>query len=202
MTFFRIIIPLFAVFVLLACSAGKEQVEVDTPVVRVDTIAPPVLDTRVFKYNERYFVRGALLAKATNIDDPVQALRVIQLVRGAHDALIISSFEKEYDVPTETWLGIEFKTMRPGSYSLQQAEALQFYRFYLGDVRERFDGEKATGTLIIEEMTDEAIIGHINAEIKGVLKSFEDDPRPGTREFSGSFRVNRVDIEDTMIGGR
>jgi hypothetical protein len=198
----HIIVPLFVLAVLAACSGSEEQVRADVPIIRVDTIAAPAVDTRVFKYNERYYVRGALLAKATNVDDPVQALRVIQLVRGAHEALIISSFENDGPVPTETWLGLEFKTLAPGTYSLDKAEALQFYRFYLGDKRNRFDGEKASGTVTIDELTDQAVIGSINAEISGVTKSFDAAPQPGNVRFSGSFRIGRVNIEDTMIGGR
>jgi hypothetical protein len=198
----HIIVPLFVLAVLAACSGSEEQVKADVPIIRVDTIAAPAVDTRVFKYNERYYVRGALLAKATNVDDPVQALRVIQLVRGAHEALVISSFENDGPIPTETWFGLEFKTLAPGTYSLDKAEALQFYRFYLGEQRNRFDGDKATGTITIEELTDQAVIGSINAEISGVTKSFEAPPQTGSMRFTGSFRIGRVNIEDTMIGGR
>ncbi len=193
---------LLVVLVAAGCSGSDEQVKADVPVIRIDTIAAPVVDTRVFKYNERYFVRGALLAKATNVDDPVQALRVIQLVKGANDALVISSFDNDGPAPTETWLGIEFQSLRVGTLSLEQANALQFYRFYLGDDRKRFDGVKATGTLTIDEITDQAIIGSIKAEIEGVMKSFESSPMPAKESFVGSFRIGRVNIEDTMIGGR
>ncbi len=200
----RYTLPLIVVvaIALAACSGAEEQVAVQQPVVEPTPVKEPVVDTRVFKYTERYAVRGALLAKATNVDDPVQALRVIQLVRGAHDALVISAFDKEGDTPTETWFGIEFPALKPGRYDLEQASAMQFYRFHLGDVRKRFDGSRARGTLVIEEFGDDAVIGSIEATIEGEMKSFDTPTETARVAFSGSFRIGRVNIEDTMIKGR
>ncbi len=202
MNILRLAFPLLCLLVVVACSGTEEQVKTDVPIIRVDTVAAPQIDTRVFKYNERYFVRGALLAKATNFDDPVQALRVVQLVQGAHDALVISSFDKDGETPTETWVGIEFDHIEPGTYSIETATAFQFYRFYLGDVRKRFDGINATGSLTVTELTNDAIIGVISLKVEGVIKSFESNPEPANLGFDGSFRIGRVALEDTMMKGR
>jgi len=198
-------IPLFLMvlsLLFIACSGSEKQVMEEVPIVKEETVAPPRIDTRMFKYNERYFVRGALLAAPTNIDDPVQALRVIQLRQGAHDALIISAFDREDQTPTETWFGIEYPKVQEGRYDLAEAKAIQFFRFYLGEVRERFEGVEIRGSLTVESFEQGLIIGHIEAEIDGVVRSFEREPEERRITFSGSFGISEAALEDTMILGR
>ena len=191
--------------VFASCSAPKEEIRTEKPEVKNVNITPPV-PVRVFQFEDRYYVKGAAIDKSTNIDDPMQALRVIQIKEGPNEVLVISSFEKAQDnarsVPSETWFGVELPSMAPGVYDLAKAGAISFYRFYLGDKPRRLDGQKFTGTITIEEAKDGVIIGSIMAGISGVSKSFELPTEPFTTDFFGSFKIKEVPLEATIMKSR
>ena len=199
-------LALFLAAALLAsCSAPKEEIRTEKPEVKSVDITPPV-PTRVFQFEDRYYVKGAAIDKSSNIDDPMQALRVIQIKEGPNDVLVISSFEKIQEngkpMPSETWFGVELPSMAPGVYDLAKAGTVSFYRFYLGDKPRRLDGQKFTGTLTIEEAKDGAIIGSLMTTISGVSKSFELPTEPFTTDFFGSFKIKEVPLEATIMKSR
>ena len=195
-------IILFAIL-LAACSGSEEQVRMEIPPPKKEEkkITPPPPE-REFTFNERYYVRNAEIDDPENINDPLQAIRVIQLKEGNSEVLVISSFDKLAQQSMETWFGIEMPSFAPGTYQLTDAERILFYRFYLGDERKRIDGESYEGTIEIEEHQDGSLIGYIDATVNGVTKSFEEDSRPVRVKFSGSFRVQEADLENTMMKTR
>ena len=193
---------IFACILLAACSA-PEEIKTETPTIaKKDSIITPPAAARVYTYNDRYFIPDASIDDATNVDDPLQAIRVIQLKKGANKVLVISSFDKLGETSLETWFGIEMPSFAPGSYKIAEAAQLAFYRFYLGEERKRIDGQKYDGTLTIEEYKDGYISGHIDAKIGGVTKSFEEDSKPVTVTFTGSFRIQEVALENTLMKTR
>jgi hypothetical protein len=195
---FPAVFLLAAVLLLVSCSSPKEEVAVVKPDAP-EKIDLPKTDARVFKFEDRYYVKNAAIDKATNIDDPVQALRVIQLKEGTNDALVISAFDKVNDEAQETWLGVEFPSLAPGTYDLAKAAQIKFYRFYLGDAHKRFDGVSYEGKLTIEEKKDGFIIGYVEATIKGVTKSFDVPSQEMNLKFFGSFRIQEVALDATLI---
>ncbi|MBN1446505.1 MAG: hypothetical protein JXA28_01140 [Bacteroidetes bacterium] len=197
-----IAIVLFAVL-LAACSGSEEQVrmEIPPPKKAEPAITPPSAE-REFTFNERYFIKNASIDDPENIDDALQAIRVIQLKEGRNQVLVISSFDKLAESSLETWFGIEMPSFSPGTYQLKDARQIAFYRFYLGDERKRIDGESFEGTITIEEEKDGYLTGYIDATVNGVTKSFEEESKPVRVTFSGSFRIQEVKLEDTMMKRR
>jgi len=193
---------LFAVL-FSACSGSEEQVrmEIPPPKKAEPAVTPPPAE-REFTFNERYFITNAAIDDPENIDDALQAIRVIQLKKGANQVLVISSFDRLADTSMETWFGIEMPTFAPGTYQLKDAKKLAFYRFYLGDDRKRIDGESFEGTVTIEEEKNGYLIGSLDATIQGMTKSFEEESRPVRVRFMGSFRIQNVNLEDTMMKQR
>jgi len=195
-------IALLAVL-LAACSGTEEQVRMEIPPPKKEEpkITPPPPE-REFTFNERYYVKSAAIDDPENVNNPLQAIRVIQLKEGNNEVLVISSFDKLAQQSMETWFGIEMPSFAPGRYRLADAERILFYRFYLGDERKRIDGESYEGTIEIEEHSDGGLIGYIDATVNGVTKSFEEESKPVRVKFSGSFRVQEVELENTMMKTR
>ena len=75
-----------------------------------------------------YYVKGAVIGDPKDVDDPLQAIRVIQLKPGADEVLVISSFDKQGETSLETWFGIELPSFAPGTYDLADARKISFYR--------------------------------------------------------------------------
>jgi len=196
---------LFSLTLLLfSCSAPKEEIKeviVDKP---TQTTPVPDTDTEVYRYNDRYFVKDASIDLSTNIDDPLQALRVIQLMPGHNQVLVISSFREDEESDagerTETWFGLEMPSFEQGSYRLADASKVMFYQFYLGEKRRRLDGESFDGTITITGEKNGSLTGYIEANIKGKTKSFDSPSEPFRLIFSGSFKVKNVPLEATRIG--
>ncbi|MDH7514380.1 MAG: hypothetical protein QHI48_00695 [Bacteroidota bacterium] len=196
---------LFApLFMVLSCSAPKEEVEP----LKVEPIAEPLKPpepVREFQFEERYLVRHASIDTSTRVEDPLQAVRVVQLKPGANTVLVISSFDKSSNTKraaVETWFAIELPSFEPGTYDLTDAKRLVFHRFFLGEKSERADGESFKGRLIIEGMEGGAIVGSVDATVSGTTKSFELPSRPFTTRFTGSFRIKEVPFEATILKGR
>jgi hypothetical protein len=188
---------------LASCSGTNDEIQTEAPpVAKKDTIITPPPAARVYTFTERYFIPGAEIDAATNVDDPLQAIRVIQLKEGKNNVLVISSFDKLGETTLETWFGIELPSFAPGKYMLADAANTAFYRFYLGDKRKRIDGESYEGSITVEEYKDGYISGSIDATINAVTKSFEESSKPVRVTFSGSFRIQEVALENTMMKTR
>ena len=187
-----------------ACSAPKEEVKPVVVEVKPEPLAPPP-PTRVFQFEDRYFVRGAAIDLETNIDDPLQAIRVIQLKAGSNEVLVISNFEKAEAGRTqasETWFGLELPALAPGRYALERVTNIRFFRFLLGEKPERLDGASYDGFINIEEIKDGFIIGSLNVTVTGISKSFDKPSQPFTLVYSGSFRIKEVPLEATVMKTR
>ena len=196
---------IFLLTLLIAsCSAPMEEVKPVPPEVTKETLTPPP-PSRVFQFEERYFVREAAIDLETNIEEPLQAIRVIQLKSGTNDVLVISAFDKAEEgrsQASETWFAVEMPTLAPGRYAVSSAKNARFFRFLLGDKPERLDGNSCDGSVTIDEITDGYIIGSINVTVKGVSKSFDMASRAFTLVFSGSFRIQEVPLEATIMKSR
>src|SRR5512145_113511 len=109
----RTLTAALALCLIAACSAPKEPVKVEeTPKEPVAPIAKETPTAKpVYKYTERYFVERAAIAADTDFDDPLQAIRVIQLKDGGNQVLVVSSFdqvkENGKDMGMESWLAVE-----------------------------------------------------------------------------------------------
>lgn len=202
MKFTSAAIALLAVL-LVACSGSEEQVRMEIPPPRKEEpkITPPPPE-REFTFTERYYIKNAAIDDPENIDDALQAIRVIQLKEGKNEVLVISSFDKLAQQSMETWFGIEMPSFGPGKHQLADAERILFYRFYLGDKRKRIDGESYEGTITIEEGDDGYLIGYVDATVNGLTKSFEEETKRVRVKFSGSFRVQEVELENTLMKSR
>lgn len=199
-------IRLFAlsVFLLLfvSCTAPEEQIKLEPPPTEKKKEIAPVEQVREFTFNERYYVRGASIGDPTEVDDPLQAIRVIQLTPGNNEVLVISSFDREGGTPRESWLGIELPSFAPGRYDLSEADNFMFYRFYLGEERRRIDGVSVNGRLIVESNEDGALTGSIDANISGLSRAFEEENRSERVRVNGSFRIQEVEFENTIMKTR
>ncbi|MCB2203624.1 hypothetical protein KQI65_02660 [bacterium] len=196
-----LLIPILAL--AIACSSANEELKTEAPPpAKKDTLAVPPPPAKVYTFDERYFVPNASIDDATNISDALQAIRVIQLKEGKNSVLVISSFDKLGEQSLETWFGIELPSFAPGTYELRDAKNAAFYRFYLGDERKRIDGESYEGSITIEENSDGYVSGYIDATINGITKSFEEDSKRVRVKFTGSFRIQKVDLENTMMKSR
>ncbi len=195
---------LIIVLVVAACSGSQEEVRETVPVVKADTLPPPPEEVIVYDFTERYFVRNAAIGDEKEVENPLQALRVIQMKEGTGQVLVISAFEDKDGgkVKLETWLGIEMPSFAPGRYDLSDATQFRFFRFYLGGKSKRMDGERITGGMKLEKLEDGYLYGSISAEITGQTKSFDSESAPITAELKGSFRIQEVRLEDTIIKGK
>lgn len=190
------------VILLSACSSTQEQVKMVPPEKdETPKIVPPEPE-REFTFNERYFVRDAAIGDPKDVDDPLQAIRVIQLQKGSNQVLVISSFDKVAGEAMETWLGVEMPSFKPGTYKLAKATRVMFYRFFLGEERKRIDGEAYEGTITIEEEKDGYLIGYIDATINGLTRSFQEDSKKVRVRMTGSFHIQEVELENTMMKSR
>lgn len=197
------ILALCAMFLLVsACSGTKEEVTSQPPPVVKQAAPEKAPAEREFTYTERYYVKNAVIGDPADVSDPLQAIRVIQLKPGSGEVLVISSFDNEGEKPLETWLGIELASFAPGIYNLADAKKISFYRFYLGDDRKRIDGQSGEGKLKIESNENGELIGHIDATIIGTIKSFDQKNEQVRFTFTGSFRIQEVELENTMMKTR
>ncbi len=195
---------ILAMFVVIAgCATPPQTVERVEPPKIERPVPEPEVDTRVYRYEDRYFVSGAAIDKPTNIDDPMQALRVIQVKEGANQVLVISAFEKAgrdgASRNAETWFGIEMPSFAPGTYDVAKAVKLTYYRFTLDD-NVRYDGKEYEGSITIEGEKDGAIIGSCDVRVRGITWSFEKPAAVFDLPFSGSFRIKQIPLEATRIG--
>ncbi len=204
----HLIVTIAAIAVLGACSAPKEPVAVDEPprepaqpIAKETPAAKPV-----YKYTERYFIEKAAIAADTDFDDPLQAIRVIQIKDGVNQVLVVTSFdqvkENGKDIGMESWLAIEMPAFAIGTYDISNALATKFYRFELGNRGKRYDGTLFSGSIEIIELTPQEITGFLNITISGVIKGFDQPKNDFKMSFSGSFRIDKVDIEATKMGKR
>lgn len=194
--------PLLVIALLfVACSGSQEEIRETVTEVKTDTLPPPPEEVIEYDFTERYFVRNAAIDDEKEVKDPLQALRVIQMKEGSGQVLVISAFEDMDDgkVKMETWLGIELPSFAPGRYDLTDAAQFRFFRFYLGEKSKRMDGEKITGRMKIEKLENGYLSGAIRAEIRGKTKAFEAESQEITVNLEGSFRIQEVRLEDTMI---
>ncbi|MFZ1729658.1 MAG: hypothetical protein WBQ23_08140 [Bacteroidota bacterium] len=197
------ILAIIVLFLLVsACSGTKEEVAIQPPPVEKKVVPEKAPPEREFTYTERYYVKNAVIGDPADVSDPLQAIRVIQLKPGSGEVLVISSFDDKGEKPLETWLGIELPSFAPGKYNLSQAKKISFYRFYLGDDRKRIDGQTSDGYLKVESNENGELIGSIDATINGVTKSFNEQNQPVRVVFTGSFRIQEVELENTMMKTR
>lgn len=188
---------------LVSCSGSEEQVKPEAPPPPPKTTEIiPVEAEREFTYSERYYVTRATIGDPSEVDDALQAIRVIQLKPGENEVLVISSFDRQGETSLETWFGIEMPSFAVGRHDLSSATKIAFYRFYLGNERKRIDGQRASGSLVIESNTEDAIIGSIDATIEGVTKSFEEASKAVQVRFTGSFRIQKEELENTIMKSR
>lgn len=193
---------IFVVGVLfISCSGTKE--ETPPPKVEIKTPLPPVeKPKRNFAINDRYYVKNAVLASPTKIDDPLQAIRVIQLQEGAGETLVLFTMQEmivnEELARYETWMGIELPSFAPGVYDIAEAR-VQYYRFFLVKKGVRYDGNTYSGTIKIESVEDGYLIGSIDIKIVGESKSFDKPSEIFETTWKGDFRVQEVPIEATMM---
>jgi hypothetical protein len=193
---------LLACGIAASCSSPREDVKVIPAPIAAEPARAPEPE-RLYKYEDRFFVRHAALAPPTAVDDPLQAIRVIQLKEGEGDVLVISAFGTTTvdgaTYNTETWLGIELPSIARGRYDLARNAKLMFYRFILGSSSSRFEGVSYQGGLEVESIADGYIAGAVDLEINGITKSFTAPPRKESLAFSGSFRIKDVPLEATII---
>jgi hypothetical protein len=185
-----------------ACSSTEEQVKTEPPPVEKEKDIKPIEPVREYTYSERYYVRNATIGDPTDVDDALQAIRVIQLKPGGNEVLVINSMEKYGDNTMETWFGIELPSFAPGQYDLSQAAKIAFYRFYLGEDRKRIDGAQSEGSIKIESSENGELIGSINATTSGMTKSFQAASAPVKVTFTGSFRIQETELENTIMKSR
>jgi hypothetical protein len=196
---------LASILLIAGCSGPKEDIQQIKPEISKPHIETPP-PARVFKYENRYFVRNASIDNPANIDDPLQAIRVIQLKEGPNAVLVISSFDKSdagsSDAAVGTWLGLEFPSLAPGTYDIARAVKTSFYRFDLGQARVRYDGKTFSGTVTIESDSDDYLTGSLDIHIAGETKGFDKPHAEFKTSITGSFRIQEVPLEATIIKGK
>ena len=201
----RSCIPLLLVlpvFWLASCSGSKEGIQTVKPETQKTPTPVPEVDTRIYDYEDRYFVKDASIDRDTNVDDPLQAIRVIQLKSGPNQVLVLSKIEKVNGIGVETWFGVEQPSFAPGVYDIAQAANVRFYRFFLGPNSKRFDGKAFRGAITIERAQDGMLIGTMDIMINGMTKSFTEPSANFSSTLSGSFRIKEVPIEATVVKGK
>ncbi len=199
------IFVLFTALLLSSCSAPKQE----TPPVKVEEKKPEVKiekPARAFGVTERYYVKSAVLAPPNKVDDPLQAIRVIQLKQGQHEVLVLFRQEQERvgneDVRYETWMGIEMPFFAPGTYQISNAQEVQFFRFQLAQKGVRYDGESYRGTVTIEGNEDGYLVGSIDLLILGETKSFDKPSEQFQMPWKADFRIQEVPLEATIMKSR
>ncbi|MDX9758046.1 MAG: hypothetical protein RBU27_02700 [Bacteroidota bacterium] len=199
---YPVVLLLAAVF-LVSCASTEEQLPPQAPPIEKKRTIEPVQPERVYSYTERYYVKNAVIGDPKDVDDPLQAIRVIQLQPGGNEVLVISSFDELGETTLETWLGIEMPKFEAGKeYDLATATRISYYRFYLGDDRKRSDASSATGRIKIERNENGEIIGAIDAKLQGVNRAIGRADAPVEIAFSGSFRIQEEDLENTILKSR
>ena len=88
----QVLAGIIVLLLAVACKGPEETVvqQVPPPVVKDTTITEPE-PVREFAFTERYFVPGSALGDPTKVDDALQAMRVIQLVPGSSNVLVIAA---------------------------------------------------------------------------------------------------------------
>ena len=197
---------LFCCLVLVGfsrCSGPKEEIKELKPEAKHEEPRLPE-KPRVFNFEDRYYVRGASLDNPTNIDDPLQASRVIQIKEGPNQVLVVNSFNPDYvngqKVNVETWFGIELPSFAPGTYQVADAVTAQFYRFYLGEHSRSLVGKRYSGSVTIEGLSDGYLIGSLSVTVSGITRSFEEKAGQVELSLTGSFRIKEVPLEATVVG--
>lgn len=199
---YPIVFLFFAIF-LVSCASTEEQIPPQAPPVEKKQTIEPVQPERVYSYTERYYVKNAVIGDPKDVEDPLQAIRVIQLQPGGNEVLVISSFDKLGESTLETWLGIELPKFEAGKeYDLTNAVRISYYRFYLGEDRKRTDASTATGVLKIERNENGELIGAIDAKLQGANRVIGKPDVPVEIAFSGSFRIQEEAIENTILKTR
>ena len=199
---YSIVLLLVSVF-FISCASTEEQLPPQAPPIVKEKKIEPVEPERVYSYTERYYVKNAVIGDPKDVNDPLQAIRVIQLEPGGNEVLVISSFDKLGETSLETWLGIEMPKFEAGKeYNLSNATRLSYYRFYLGDERKRSDANSATGMIKIERNENGEIIGAIDATLQGVNRAIGKADAPVEISFSGSFRIQEEALENTIMKSR
>ena len=134
----RLLIFLLLGSFVAACSSTEEQIEeVQKEPEPVETVEETPVPEPDYKFVERYYVQNAIIDNDVDVEDPLAAIRVIQLLDGRNEVLVISSFEDIQEggktVNVESWLGIEMPKFSAGTHDIKQAKNVKFYRFYLGE---------------------------------------------------------------------
>jgi hypothetical protein len=199
---YNILAFLAAAVLFFGCSSTKEEVNLQPPPVKKEVRPEKEPPPRVFTYTERYWVKNAVIGDPEKLQDPLQAIRVIQLQPGSGEVLVFSVVETKGETALETWFGIELPSFAPGTYDLSEARKISFYHFYLGDNRKRIDGQSCEGKLTIESNQDGELIGAISAMIDGASKRIGQESRPVAVAFNGSFRIKEVALENTIMKSR
>lgn len=198
----RTLAIVFVSFLIVAgCKGTDEAIVAQQPIsIEKDTVIKAPEPVREFNYKERYYIPGAVLRDPKQIDDAMQALRVIQFEKGSSNVLVIASISKSDEGDAqETWFGIELPGAEEKKYDLATLKA-QFFRFSLSSGQEkRIDGKTYEGTLHVEGVKDGYLIGSLNATILGESKSFGAEVRRMRATMNGSFRIQVVNLEDTVI---
>lgn len=186
------------------CSCAGSKEETPPPKVTIKTpTAPPQEPPRRFSIIDRYYVRNATLASPKQIDDPLQAIRVIQLAPGESEVLVLFSMNDpqrdDSQGTVEMWFGIEMKSFSKGTYDLSIIPRAQFFKFDLSQNSIRYDGQNYSGTITIAGVEAGHLIGSIDATINGETKSFQKPSEKFQLRWQGSFRVAEVPLDATQM---
>lgn len=188
------------VFLMASCSAPvQKETKKEEEKPRVEKKEPPP-KPRDFTFEQRYFIRDAVIGKSTDIENPFEALRVIQVKEGTNEVLVINKIETRMvqgrKEATETWLGIELPKFEVGkTYDVKNAVRVQYYQFKLGAPRIRYDGQKYEGTVTVDRFEDGYIVGSIDINIFGTTTSFSNPPEAFRRNLAGAFKIQIVPLD-------
>ncbi|NOY05285.1 MAG: hypothetical protein GXO82_01410 [Chlorobi bacterium] len=188
------------VLFISSCSAPVEKEEKpkeEKPRVEKKEVPP---EPRNFSFEQRYFIRNAAIGKSTDIENPFEALRVIQIKKGTDEVLVINKIKtvtvngsKE---ATETWFGIELPKFEAGkTYDVEKAVRVQYYQFNLGAPRVRYDGQSYRGTITVDGFEDDYILGSVDVEVTGTTTSFSKPPGTFKHRIAGAFRIQIVPLD-------
>ena len=200
----KTILTLLTITTIVFCSCGGSKEVAPPPKVesKIPT-DPPQEPPRRFSIIDRYYVRNAALASPKQIDDPLQAIRVIQLAPGESEVLVLFTMDDPQrdnaHGKVEMWFGIEMKSFSKGTYDFANITHAQFFKFDLSQNSIRYDGQNYSGTVTIEGVEAGHLIGSIDATIKGETRSFEKPSEKFQLRWQGSFRVAEVPLEATQM---
>ncbi len=188
------------VLLMASCSAPVEKVverKEEKPRVEEKKVLP---EPRDFTFEQRYFVRHATIGLSTDIENPFEALRVIQVRRGKNEVLVINKIQTDTlngrKEATETWLGVELPKFEAGkTYDVKSATRVQYFRFKLGVPRVRYDGQNTRGTITVDGFENGYILGSIDLTISGSTKSFSKPPEQFEHHLAGAFRIQVVPLD-------